>query len=103
VVKGLLAGWSPPAAIETRGLLKREAGLPPRITGYTRAKMRRRHIPEFVVLDVYGEPDGAYEDAAEHGPDREIRWRVYDAQRVEIVVDLVDDTIVSVWITQVNR
>jgi hypothetical protein len=48
-------------------------------------------------------PDGAYEDAAEHGPDREIRWRVYDAERVEIVVDLVDDTIVSVWITQVNR
>jgi hypothetical protein len=47
--------------------------------------------------------NGAYEDAAEHGPDREIRWRVYDAQRVEIVVDLVDDTIVSVWITQVNR
>jgi hypothetical protein len=59
--------------------------------------------PQFVVLDVHGEPDGAYEDAAEHGPDREIRWRVYDAQRVEIVVDLVDDTIVSVWITQVNR
>ena len=55
------------------------------------------------MLDVHGEPDGAYEDAAEHGPDREIRWRVYDAQRVEIVVDLVDDTIVSVWITQVNR
>jgi len=29
-------------------------------------------------------------------------WRVYDAQRVEIVVDLTDDTIVSAWITQVN-
>jgi hypothetical protein len=25
--------------------------------------------------------------------DREIRWRVPDAQRVEIVVDLVDDSI----------
>ncbi len=80
-----------------------EPGVPPRITGYTRAKMRRRHIPEFVVLAVHDEPDGTYVDAAEHGPDREIRWRVYDAQRVEIVVDLVDDTIVSVWITQVNR
>jgi len=33
----------------------------------------------------------------------EIRWRVYAAQRVEIVVALVDDTIVGVWITQVNR
>jgi hypothetical protein len=41
--------------------------------------------------------------AIDSTPDREIRWRVYDAQRVEIVVDLVDDTIVSVWITQVNR
>jgi len=65
--------------------------------------MRRRHIPEFVVLDVYGDPDGSYEDAAEHGPDREIRWRVQDAQRVEIVADLADNSIVSAWITQVNR
>ena len=76
MVKGLLAGWSPPAATRTRGIPIREAGLPPRITGYTRAKMRRRHIPEFVVLAFHGEPDGAYEGAAEHGPDREIRWRV---------------------------
>ena len=103
MVKGLLAGWSPPAAIETRGLLKREAGLPPRITGYTRAKMRRRHIPEFVVLDLHGEPDGAYEDAAQHGPDREVRWRRYDGQVVKVVVDLADGSHVSVWITQVNR
>ena len=55
------------------------------------------------MIQVHDDPHGWYEDRAEHGPDREIRRRVYDAQRVEIVVDLVDDTIVSVWITQVNR
>lgn len=64
--------------------------------------MRQRHIPEFVVREVFGEPDGVELDAIEHGPDREVRWRVYDAQRVEIVVDLIDDTIVSAWITRVN-
>jgi hypothetical protein len=41
-----------------------------------RAGSRRRHIPELGVLAFHGEPDGAYEDAAGHGPDREIRWRV---------------------------
>ena len=60
-------------------------------------------VPSQAATGRLAEPDGAYEDAAQHGPDREIRWRGYDAQRVEIVVDLVDDTIVSVWITQVNR
>ncbi len=30
-------------------------------------------------------------------------WRVYDAQKVEIVVDLIDDTIVSAWVTRVNE
>lgn len=63
--------------------------------------MRKRHVPEAVVLQVFFDPDGKYTDSAHHGPDREVRWRMYDAQRVEIVVDLTDDTIVSVWITQV--
>ena len=65
--------------------------------------MRQRHIPEFVVRAVYSEPDGVDRLAATGRPDREIRWRVYDDQRVEIVVDLVDDTIVSAWITRVER
>jgi hypothetical protein len=51
--------------------------------------MRQRRIPEFVVSRAW--------------PDREIRWRGYDAQRVEIVVDLTDGTIVSAWITRVNQ
>jgi hypothetical protein len=63
--------------------------------------MRQRRIPEFVVLQVFHDPDGVELNAA--GPDREIRWRVYDAQWVEIVVDLTDDTIVSAWITRVNQ
>lgn len=63
--------------------------------------MRRRHLPEAIVLDVFGEPDGVEHDPG-HFPDREIRWRVYDDQRIEIVVDLIDDTIVSAWVTQVK-
>ena len=65
--------------------------------------MRRRHIPEFVVRQVFDEPDGVEPDINELRADREIRWRLYDAQRVEIVVDLIDDTIVSAWLTRVNQ
>ncbi len=57
--------------------------------------MRQRRIPEFVVLQVFNEPDGVELNESGAWPDREIRWPVYDAQRVEIVVDLTDDTIVS--------
>lgn len=64
--------------------------------------MRQRHVPEFVILQVYDQPDGVETDSPGNRPDREIRWRVYDAQRVEIVVDLTDGTIVSAWITRVN-
>lgn len=64
--------------------------------------MRQRHIPEFLVRQVFDEPDGIEPQRDGARPDREIRWRVYDAQRVEIVVDLTDDTIVSAWITRVN-
>jgi hypothetical protein len=65
--------------------------------------MRARPVPEEAVREVCQGPNDSCSSPEGHGPDREIRWRVYDAQRVEIVVDLVDDTIVSVWITQVNR
>jgi len=65
--------------------------------------MRQRRIPESVVRQVFDEPDGIEPDTLGHAPDREIRWRVHDAQRVEIVVDLTDDTIVSAWITRVNQ
>ena len=33
--------------------------------------------------------------AAEHGPDRQVRWRRHDDQVVEIVVDLLDGSVVS--------
>ena len=75
----------------------REGQVPPRISGYARLRMRQRHIPEFVVQAVYAEPGGIDRVTATGAPDREIRWRLYDDQRVEIVVDLVDDTIVSAW------
>ncbi len=56
--------------------------------------------PDF-ALDLL-EPDGIYPSGVRHAPDREVRWRRYDDQVVEIVVDLIDDTIVSAWITRVN-
>ncbi len=75
----------------------------PRLTDYTRNRMRRRHIPEAVVFHVYRDPDGTYPSPLQHGPDREVRWRRYHDQVVEIVVDLSDDTIVSAWITRVSE
>lgn len=73
-----------------------------RISGYARSKMRKRHIPEPVVRQVYDDPDDTYLDAPKHGPDREVRWRQYDDQRVEVVVDLTDGSVVSVWATRVT-
>ena len=32
---------------------------------------------------------------------REVRSRLYDRQQIEIVVDLGDGSVVSVWVTQV--
>jgi hypothetical protein len=62
--------------------------------------MRIRHIPEELVTQTYRDPD-AREPASE--PEREVRWRVYDRQRLKIVVDLVDGSVISVWTTQVDR
>jgi len=69
-----------------------------RITRHARRRMRNRHIPEELVNRIYVDPDGREPALV---PEREIRWRVYDLQRVEIVVDLIDGSVVSVWITQV--
>lgn len=74
-----------------------------RISGYARHRMRQRHIPEAVVQAVFDDPDGSYLSASVHGPDRQVRWRRYDDQVVELVVDLIDGSVVSAWITQVNE
>lgn len=76
--------------------------MPFRISSYARKRMRQRHIPEEIVREVYDDPDDSYEDTPKHGPDRAVRWRRYDDQVVEIVVDLTDGSVVSVWITRVN-
>ncbi len=65
--------------------------------------MRQRHIPEAIVVEVYEDPDGSFPSASGHGPDRQVRWRRYDDQVVEVVVDLSDGSVVSAWITQVNE
>ena len=64
--------------------------------------MRVRHVPEEVVRGVCEDPDDSYSSPECHGPDREVRWRRYDGQVVKVVVDLADDSIVSVWTTQVR-
>jgi hypothetical protein len=50
--------------------------------------MRQRHVPEQVALQVYDDPDGI---EPTDDMNREIRWRLYDRQRVEIVVDLTTE------------
>lgn len=77
--------------------------MPFHITRHARQRMRVRHVNEEIVREVCEDPDDSYASPERHGPDREVRWRRYVGRVVEIVVDLVDDTIVSVWITQVNR
>jgi hypothetical protein len=64
--------------------------------------MRARHIPQDLVMQVYADPDGAHPSPEYHGPDREVRWRRYDDQVLEIVVDLTDGSVVSAWITRVS-
>jgi hypothetical protein len=62
--------------------------VPVRISGYARNRMRQRHVPEQVALQVYDDPDGI---EPTDDMNREIRWRLYDRQRVEIVVDLTTE------------
>jgi hypothetical protein len=71
-----------------------------RISGYARKRMHQRHVPEDLVTETYEDPDGT---DPTHDPDREVRWRMYDGQRIEIVIDLIDGSVVSVWITRVSR
>ena len=61
-----------------------------------------RHIPEGLVREVGDDPDDSYSSPERHGSDREVRWRRYDDQVVKVVVDLTDNSIVSVWTTQVR-
>ncbi len=65
--------------------------------------MRQRDIPEAVVMEAYEDPDGSSVSDSSHGPDRQVRWRRYDDQVVEIAVDFLDGSVVSAWITQVNE
>ena len=75
-----------------------------RISAYARRRMRQRHVPEQLVSETHGDPDGVYPSPIErHGPDREVRWRRYDDQVVEVVVDLADGSVVTVWVTRVER
>jgi hypothetical protein len=64
--------------------------------------MRARHIPQDVVMQVYEDPDDTYLSPERYAPDRQVRWRRYDDQVVEIVVNLIDGSVVSAWITRVS-
>ena len=65
--------------------------------------MRQRRIPIVVALETYRDPDGTLPGQSEGRESREIRWRRYDQQVVEIVVDTSDGAIVSAWITRVQQ
>lgn len=65
--------------------------------------MRQRRIPIGVALETYRDPDGTRLGQPDGRGGREIRWRRYDQQVVEIVVDLSDGAIISAWITRVQQ
>jgi hypothetical protein len=54
------------------------------------------------VRETREDPDGSFPSPERHGPDRETRWRRYDGVVIKVVVDLTDDSTVSVWTTQVT-
>jgi hypothetical protein len=66
-----------------------------RLTRHARDRARQRRIPLALALEVYADPDDVR--PSKTSPGREIRRRAYDDQVIEIVVDLVDGAIVSVW------
>ena len=53
----------------------------PRLSSYLRKRMRQQRLPEFVVLQVFDEPDGVERNAPGAWPDREIRWRAVEIER----------------------
>lgn len=71
-----------------------------RLTGHARRRAARRRIPIGLIEEVYRDPDETR--PSETAPDREIRSRRYDGQVLEIVVDLADGSVVSVWMTRVR-
>ena len=73
--------------------------MPIRLTRHARKRAARRRIPMELIEEVYRDPDEARPSAT--APDREVRSRLYDRQQIEIVVDLGDGSVVSVWMTQV--
>lgn len=66
-----------------------------RLTRHARMRARRRQLPLEVIDQVYREPDHIRQ--SQTAPDREIRSRTYDDQVIEIVVDTVDGSVVTVW------
>lgn len=66
-----------------------------RLTRHARGRARQRRIPLGLVFEVYVDPDDVR--PSQTSPGREIRSRAYDDQVIEIVVDLVDGAVVSVW------
>jgi hypothetical protein len=65
-----------------------------RLTRHARKRARARHIPVEIIAAVYADPDGVRPSGL---PDREVRSRRYDWQVIEVVVDVVDGSVVSVW------
>ncbi len=74
-------------------------GCPSGFTEHARRRARLRHIPPTIIEQVYGDPD--YRRPSERASDREVSGRAYDDLVIEIVVDVVDGSVVTVWATRV--
>ena len=72
-----------------------------RLTRHARLRARQREIPIELIEQVHDDPDLVRPST--RNPDREIRSRVYHGHVIEVVVDIVDGKIVSVWHKSVPR
>ncbi len=66
-----------------------------RLTRHARIRARQRRIPLSVIEEIHRDPEWTRPSRTDQS--REIRSRRYSDQVIEIVVDLTDGSVVSVW------
>ena len=66
-----------------------------RLTRHARQRALQRRIPIHLIRDVFTEPDDVRPSLTT--PGREIRARIYDDDVIEIVIDVADERVVTVW------
>jgi len=74
--------------------------MPVRLTRHALTRARQRRIPLSMIEETHRDPDLTRPSRTDQS--REIRSRRYSDQVIEIVVDLTDESVVSVWYKVLN-